>query len=148
MKKQSVILLANGIALIAFCMASATVIAQPGNPGPDPGIHTVVDLGDVTIGVPIQSADITVPASPNNHVWFRFRLLTPISPLVNWLDLDTAGPSGITNTEMAIYDARANNWVTMMTVAAARLEARPRCPSAGDRVKKSAVMTRRGGADS
>lgn len=100
---QSAVKFAVRAIVVATCVGTpATVLAQPGNPGPS----TFVNLGDLGIGQSLQSADVPIAAGAT--IWFRFKLTTPISPLLNWLDLDTAGPSGITNTEMAIYDARGN----------------------------------------
>lgn len=65
-----------------------------------------MDLGDVTIGQSVQSD--YKPIAAGETIWFRFRLTTGISPLVNWLDIDTAGPSGIVNTEVGLYDAQSN----------------------------------------
>lgn len=90
------------IAAIALLALAPMAVAQPGNPGPT----TYVDLGDLGIGQTVQSADMSIAVG--GVIWFRFRLTAPITPLANWLDLDTAGPSTIGNTEMAIYDARAN----------------------------------------
>lgn len=80
--------------------------AQPGNPGPEGTGQEVYDFGEIAI--PFSGISPNLSISQGGHVWFRFHLSEPITPLANWLDIDTAGPSGIPNNEVAIYDAWAN----------------------------------------
>lgn len=98
---------ANAVALLTFLLPVIHANAQPSNPGPEgTGQQIAFDFGDVGIGFNATSPNI--PIAAGDHVWFRFRLTDAISPLANWLDIDTAGPSGISNNEVAIYDAWAN----------------------------------------
>lgn len=82
--------------------AVAIACAQPGNPGP----AAFTNLGSVGIGQTVSSPEVQLASGA--VVWFRFQLTTAIQPRDNWLDLDTSGPTTLTNPWMAIYDARAN----------------------------------------
>ncbi len=96
------------IAVVLMCMfvLAKHADAQPAIDGPGVYGYPVHDFGDIVIGqLPIQSP--AIPITPGSFAYFRFRLTTEISPLENWLDLDTSN-STISNTEMAIYDAWAD----------------------------------------
>jgi hypothetical protein len=88
---RNCILAAAGLSVLFASLAAA----QPAG---------VIDLGDVGIGATMTSGDR--PIAPAATVWFRFHLTTPITPVFNWLELDS-GRSSI-NTEFALYDAHGN----------------------------------------
>lgn len=95
------------VLLVFLFMAAGTrALAQP---APLPGPADCHDLGDLSIGQDLRSADI--PIAAGQAVWFRFRLTEGITPS-SWLDIDTARSrttaGGNLNTEICLYDARAN----------------------------------------
>lgn len=103
MKRNSVQRLLVGLVTVSTAVESDFAVAEPNNPGPT---VNALFLGELGIGQTIDSGN--VPIVDATYAWFGFRLTSAITPLENWLDIDTSGANTIGDTELALYDANQN----------------------------------------